>query len=117
MRSLPANNGCGITLCLTTLDFQRVPPRPPGDRRPLLTWKERNTFDVFSSTGAYLGRVQLPAESILLAIRDNRLLPAARWSERRGADQRVSARDNRGTFHTIIVEVAGLRANAPPQSG
>jgi hypothetical protein len=50
------------------------PPRPPGDPRPLLTWKERTTYDVFSPTGDYLGRVGLPAETVVLAIRDNRIL-------------------------------------------
>lgn len=49
------------------------PPRPAGDVRPLLTWKERTTYDVFSPTGAYLGRVGLPAQTTLLAIRDSRL--------------------------------------------
>jgi len=50
------------------------PPRPPGDNRPQLTWQERNRFDVFSPTGDYLGRVTLPAETVLLAVRDNRIL-------------------------------------------
>jgi hypothetical protein len=49
------------------------PPRPAGDPRPLLTWKERTTYDVFSPAGEYLGRVAFPAETVLLAIRDNRL--------------------------------------------
>jgi hypothetical protein len=49
------------------------PPRPAGDPRPLLTWKERTTYDVFSSAGEYLARIALPAETVLLAIRDNRL--------------------------------------------
>lgn len=50
------------------------PPRPPGDVRPLLTWKERTTYDVFSGSGQYLGRVQLPAQAVLLDVRDDRLL-------------------------------------------
>lgn len=50
------------------------PPRPAGDPRPLLTWKERTTYDVFSPGGEYLGRVGLPAETVILAIRDNRIL-------------------------------------------
>ena len=49
------------------------PPRPAGDARPQLTWKERTTYDVFSPAGAYLGRVAFPAETELLAIRDHRL--------------------------------------------
>jgi hypothetical protein len=48
-------------------------PRGPGDARPLLTWKERTTYDVFSPKGAYLGRVALPAESVILAIQGERL--------------------------------------------
>jgi len=50
------------------------PPRPAGDARPQLTWKERTSYDVFSPFGAYLGRVNLPAETVGLAIRHNRLL-------------------------------------------
>ena len=49
------------------------PPRPAGDARPLLTWKERTTYDVFSPAGEYLGRIGLPKETVLLAIRDSRL--------------------------------------------
>jgi hypothetical protein len=49
------------------------PPRPEGDRRPLLTWKERTTYDVFAPRGAYLGRIELPAESTLSSIRTNLL--------------------------------------------
>jgi hypothetical protein len=50
------------------------PPRPPGDARPLLTWRERTTYDVFSPAGAYLGRIQLPAEAVLLDVWHDRLL-------------------------------------------
>lgn len=50
------------------------PPRPAGDPRPQLTWKERNRFDVFAPTGEFLGRVTLPPETVLLAIHDDRLL-------------------------------------------
>lgn len=49
------------------------PPRRPGSKRPPLNWRERTTYDVFAPTGAYLGRVQLPAWSTLLDVRDNRL--------------------------------------------
>lgn len=50
------------------------PPRPAGDVRPVLTWKERTTYDLFSPKGDYLTRVTLPAQTILLAIRDDRLI-------------------------------------------
>ena len=52
---------------------RNMAPRPAGDPRPLLTWKERNTHDVFAPEGRYLGRVELPAESQLLAVRDDRV--------------------------------------------
>ena len=48
-------------------------PRRPGNTRPQLTWRERTTFDVFASDGAYLGRLQLPPESSLLEVRDTRV--------------------------------------------
>lgn len=57
-----------------------IPPRPP-DRGPLVTWRERTTYDVFSPAGAYLGRVSLPAESVLMAVRDDRI-----WTRTRGPD-------------------------------
>ena len=57
------------------------PPRPAGDVRPILTWKERTTYDVFAATGGYLGRVALPAQSILLAIRGDRLYTLTRGPE------------------------------------
>lgn len=42
-------------------------------RRRTLFWKERNTFDVFNAQGAYLGRVVLPPETIVLTVEGNRL--------------------------------------------
>jgi hypothetical protein len=50
------------------------PPVRPDGRPQLLFWKERTTYDVFSPTGDYLGRVALPAETEILAIRGNRIL-------------------------------------------
>jgi hypothetical protein len=52
---------------------RNVRPRRPGDTRPLLTWRERTTYDVFAPQGTYLGRLQLPAESRVLDVRDNRV--------------------------------------------
>lgn len=57
-----------------------IPPRPP-DRGPLVTWRERSTYDVFAPEGQYLGRVVLPVEGVLMAIRDDRL-----WVRTKGPD-------------------------------
>jgi hypothetical protein len=46
--------------------------RPDGGKQ-ILHWRERTTYDVFSAGGQYLGRVALPAESVLLAIQGDRL--------------------------------------------
>jgi len=48
-----------------------IPPRPAGDARPLLTVREHNTYDLFSSRGVELGTVELEPHTILLAIRGN----------------------------------------------
>jgi hypothetical protein len=63
-----------------------IPPRPP-ERGPLVTWRERATFDVFSPAGTFLGRVALPAEAVLMSVRDDRI-----WARTKGADgeERVS---------------------------
>jgi hypothetical protein len=51
-----------------------VPPRAAGDTRPLFSWRERNTFDLFDgATGAWIGRVTLPAESELMASQGDRV--------------------------------------------
>ena len=52
---------------------RNVKCRRPGNTRPLLTWRERTTYEVFASTGVYLGRIQLPPESRLLDVRANRV--------------------------------------------
>ncbi len=45
-----------------------IPPRPAGDPRPLLTWRERNTYDLFDGrSGAFIGRVAFPYDTQLLA--------------------------------------------------
>lgn len=80
----------------STAEKRKMAPRPPGDPRPLLTWKERNTYDVFSPEGRYLGRVELPAETMLLAVRDDRVflrMQGAQGEERIGVfGIRASAR-------------------------
>jgi len=58
-----------------------LPPRPEGDRRPLLRWQQPAAYDVFSDQGEYLARVVLPARSRMLAARGNRL-----WVLAKGAD-------------------------------
>jgi len=50
-----------------------IPPRNPGDLRPLLTIREVNIYDIFNPQGAYLGRVELPPQSRLLGIHEARL--------------------------------------------
>ena len=39
---------------------REVPPRSLGDKRPLLTWREPTTFDVFEPDGTFLGTVVVP---------------------------------------------------------
>ena len=65
----------------TKAEQRAIPPRPKGDPRPLLTWRERSTFDVVSSAGVYLGRVTLPADHQLLDARGDRL-----WTLAKGPD-------------------------------
>lgn len=51
-----------------------IPPRAPGDPRPLLTWRERNTYDLLElGTGAFLGRVAFPYATELTAVRGDRV--------------------------------------------
>jgi hypothetical protein len=45
-----------------------ITPRPASDPRPLLTIRENNVYDVFSAKGEYLGRAELPAQSLLLGV-------------------------------------------------
>lgn len=52
---------------------RRATPRSAGDRRPLLTWHERNVYDVFSPKGEYLARITLPTNSRLMAIGESRV--------------------------------------------
>jgi hypothetical protein len=50
-----------------------LPPTRANGGKQILYWRERNSYDVFSPQGQYLGRVTLPQESALLAIRGDRL--------------------------------------------
>jgi hypothetical protein len=65
----------------TAAEKREMPPRPRNDTRPLLTWRERSTFDVFAAAGVYLGRVVLPAQYQLLDARGDWL-----WALTHGAD-------------------------------
>ena len=42
-----------------------LPPRAPGDDRPLLDWREPTTFDVFDPDGTFLGTVVVPQNTII----------------------------------------------------
>ncbi len=50
------------------------PPRKAGDERPLLTWLEPRTFDVFEATGEFLGTVVLPPGTFIQCRRGMNLL-------------------------------------------
>ncbi len=59
-----------------------IPPRPPGNRKPLLTWRERTTYEIFDgSRGEYVGRVALPHATELMATRGDRI-----WARTEGPD-------------------------------
>jgi hypothetical protein len=50
-----------------------IPPRPAGDTRPRLIWRQRATYDVFDKGGAYLGRVTLPRSARVVAAQGDRV--------------------------------------------
>jgi hypothetical protein len=50
-----------------------IPPRPAGDPRPLLTVRELNVYDLFNLRGVYLGRLELPPQSLLMAVSGDRI--------------------------------------------
>jgi hypothetical protein len=56
----------------------KLPKTRPGGGKQILHWRERTTYDVFSPTGVYMGRVALPAETVLLAVRGNRIYTRGR---------------------------------------
>jgi hypothetical protein len=74
LRDLRSDNLGRIWVEVSVAAEQRtnVPPSRPGGAARL-TWRERTTYDVFTPSGSYLGRVVLPAESVLKAIHDDRL--------------------------------------------
>lgn len=58
-----------------------LPPRPATKTGPRLYWQQPATYDVFSATGEYLGRVVLPMRSKVVAAAGNRL-----WVLAKGED-------------------------------
>lgn len=57
-----------------TAEKRPIPPRKPGDQRPLLTWRERNTFDLFdAASGGYIGRIAFPYATEFMASRGDRV--------------------------------------------
>ena len=52
---------------------RNIPPRPAGDKRPLLTIREVNAYDLFDLRGRYLGQVTLPPQSQLMAVSGDRV--------------------------------------------
>jgi hypothetical protein len=57
----------------TKAEKRSIPPRPAGDPRPLLTWREANVYDLFDLRGRYLGQVTLPPQSQLMAVSGDRI--------------------------------------------
>jgi hypothetical protein len=43
-----------------------LPPRDPGDDRPLFDWWQYPTYDVFGAEGGFLGTVELPHDTYVL---------------------------------------------------
>ncbi len=54
-------------------EWRDLPPRKPGDERPLLAWREPVTFDVFNPDGTFLGTVVLPENSKFVIAKDRAL--------------------------------------------
>ena len=73
IRDLFADAEGRIWVDLYTEATPRVPEPGPGlARRPEMTMFEHNAYDVFDERGRYLGRVDLPPSSRLLAVRGDR---------------------------------------------
>jgi hypothetical protein len=53
--------------------WRDLPPREPADERPLLSWREPVTFDVFELDGMFLGTVVLPKNSKMVVAKDRAL--------------------------------------------
>jgi hypothetical protein len=74
VRAIRADRDGRIWLEVYTRAEQReVPSTRRTGTRPQISWHERNTFEVFSPSGQYLGRLALPAEHQLLDARGDRV--------------------------------------------
>ena len=56
------------------------PIAEPRSERPKLSWREQATYDVFSPDGRFLGRLQLPWNTMLLSVRGDRVFLLAKRS-------------------------------------
>ncbi len=56
-----------------TAEKRDITPRAAGDKRPLLVWRQRATFDVYRTAGAFLGRVELPPLQGLIQVAGDQL--------------------------------------------
>lgn len=65
----------------TPAEQRSTPTGGSRNRRPQISWLERSTFEVFASSGQYLGRIALPAEHQLLDARGDRV-----WTYAQGPD-------------------------------
>src|SRR5690606_10633587 len=63
---------------------EQRPATPSGQTPPMITWFERATFEVFSASGKYLGRVVLPPRHELIAVSGDRL-----WTHSSGPDDEI----------------------------
>ena len=57
----------------TRAEKRVIPPRPKGDERPLLTIREVNAYELFDPGGTFLGRLELPPQSRLMAVAGDRI--------------------------------------------
>lgn len=57
----------------TRAEKRNIPPRPAGDKRPLLTMREINVYDLFDLRGRYLGQLSLPPQSMIMAVTGDRI--------------------------------------------
>lgn len=57
----------------TKAEKRNISPRPAGDKRPLLTMREVNVYDLFDLRGRYLGQLSLPPQSLIMAVSGDRV--------------------------------------------
>jgi len=82
IRELDADAEGRIWVSLYTRATRREPERRPGaGAPPSLTWWEHNAYDVFDPRGTYLGRIDLPPFSKLVAVLGSRIWVAEETDE------------------------------------